>query len=168
MRALPLAALLLTLSSGALAADASKGVTAQLKDNTGKSAGTVTLTNSGGHLMGKIDVSGLTPGNHGMHIHGVGKCDGPGFSSAGPHLNPDGKKHGLSNPQGPHQGDMPQLAVGNDGKAAQSVMIHSAIPAILDADGAAFVIHAGPDDQTTDPSGNSGDRILCGVFGPAG
>jgi superoxide dismutase, Cu-Zn family len=166
MRALPIAALLFTLASAALAADASKGVVAQLKDSTGKTVGSVTLTEGGGHLMGKVDVSGLTPGNHGMHIHTIGKCEGPAFTTAGGHLNPDGKKHGLSNPQGPHQGDIPQLSVNTDSKAAQNITIHSTIATILDADGASFVIHAGPDDQTTDPSGNSGDRLLCGVFHP--
>lgn len=151
-------------SAPALAAD--KGAMAQLKDASGKIAGTITLRDMGNHLMGTIDVSGLTPGDHGIHVHTTGQCEGPKFTSAGGHLNPDGKKHGLKNAEGPHQGDMPQLAVGADGKAKQEVTVNSTLAAVLDTDGAAFIVHAGPDDQTTDPSGNSGDRILCGVFTP--
>lgn len=146
------------------AADVPKNITATLKDGSGNPAGMVTLMDMGDHLMGQISVSGLAPGNHGIHIHAVGKCDGPDFASAGGHLNPSGKQHGLDNPQGPHQGDLPQLVVGADGKATQSFMAHGTIPAILDADGGAFVVHAGSDDQKTDPSGNSGARVLCGVL----
>ena len=155
------------LSSAAFAADAPKRITAPLKDAAGNAAGSVTLMDMGGHLMGKITASGLKPGNHGMHIHAVGKCDAPDFASAGGHLNPTAKKHGLDNPDGPHQGDMPQLVAGADGKASQDIVSHSTIAAILDADGGAFVVHADADDQKTDPSGNSGGRILCGVFAPS-
>ncbi len=152
------------MATSVTAADAPKSVKATLKDSSGNTAGTVTFADMGGHLMGKIEVSGLTPGQHGIHIHAVGKCDAPDFASAGGHLNPGGKQHGLDNPQGPHQGDMAQLVVGADGKASQSLTAQSSIAAILDADGGAFVVHAGPDDQKTDPSGNSGGRVLCGVF----
>lgn len=161
--AFALAAALL-IGAPALAADTPGSVSATLKDKDGKSAGTVTLSTMGDHLMGRIEASGLTPGEHGMHIHAVGKCDGPDFSSAGGHLNPTGKQHGLENPQGSHEGDLPALKVGADGTAEQSFPAHSSISAILDGDGAAFVVHAGPDDQKTDPSGNSGGRVLCGVF----
>ncbi len=153
------------LAAPAMAADDAAGsVSATLKDKDGNTAGTVTLSTMGDHLMGRIEASGLTPGDHGMHIHAVGKCDGPAFDSAGGHLNPTGKQHGLENPQGSHEGDLPALKVGADGKAEQSFPAHSSIGAILDTDGAAFVVHAGPDDQKTDPSGNSGGRVLCGVF----
>jgi Cu-Zn family superoxide dismutase len=162
--ALPL--MLALCASAAGAAENAKGLVAELHDASGKSAGKVTLKVSGNHLMGTIRASGLTPGDHGMHVHAIGKCEGPAFTTAGGHLNPDGKQHGLNNPQGTHQGDMPQLAVGSNGKARQKITVNSTVAAILDADGGAFVVHAKADDQVTDPSGNSGDRILCGVFKP--
>jgi Cu-Zn family superoxide dismutase len=142
------------------------GAMAVLKDGTGKEAGSVMLMPGKDGLMGTVDVAGLTPGEHGMHIHTVGKCDDPAFTSAGGHLNPDGKQHGFENPMGSHQGDLPELTVGADGKAKQSFAAKTTIAAVLDADGAAFVIHAAADDMKSDPAGNSGARILCGVFGP--
>ncbi len=159
-----LAAMLALPAVTATAADTPGRVSAELKDKNGKSAGKVTLTAACDHLMGSVEATGLTPGAHGMHIHAVGKCDGPDFTTAGGHLNPTGKKHGLDNPEGPHQGDIKALEVGADGTGKQSFMAHSSIAAILDADGGAFVIHAGPDDQKSDPAGNSGGRVLCGVF----
>jgi len=158
-------ALPLMLAAGtALALDAPKGASATLKDAAGNTAGTVTLMDMGDHLMGKIDATGLKPGAHGIHIHMVGACTAPDFASAGGHLNPTGKKHGLDNPDGAHQGDLPQLVAGDDGKASASFTAHSTMAAVMDSDGSAFVVHADADDQKTDPSGNSGSRILCGVF----
>lgn len=164
---LTLAASLVSLAAGtafALTPVGAKGAAATLQNSAGDKVGTVTLSDMGDHLMGKIEVSGLTPGPHGVHIHAVGKCDAPDFASAGGHLNPDGKQHGLENPAGSHQGDLPQLVADADGKASLQFTARSSMAALLDADGAAFVVHAGPDDQKTDPSGNSGGRILCGVF----
>jgi Cu-Zn family superoxide dismutase len=95
----------------------------------------------------------------------VGRCDAPDFTSAGGHWNPTQKKHGTMNPQGPHQGDLPNLVIGSDGRGTIGAVIPGAtLAGLLDADGAAMVIHAGPDDLMTDPSGNSGGRIACGVF----
>lgn len=148
----------------ASASDAPGRVSADLKDKDGNSAGKVTLTSMGDHLMGSIEAAGLAPGDHGMHIHAVGQCDAPDFTTAGGHLNPTGKKHGLDNPEGPHQGDLPALTAGADGKGKKDFASNSTIAAILDADGGAFVVHAGPDDQKSDPAGNSGPRVLCGVF----
>lgn len=117
-----------------------------------------------------VSVAGLAPGTHGIHLHAVGKCEGPDFTSAGGHLNPAGKQHGLHNPAGSHLGDLPNLTVGEDGTATLSHGLGMSGQALLadlfDADGTALVIHAGPDDQVTDPSGNSGGRISCGVFAP--
>ncbi len=157
---------ILAVTGTAMAADAPKSVSATLRDAGGATAGTVKLDDMGGHLMGRIDASGLKPGNHGMHIHMVGKCEGPDFTSAGAHLNPAGKKHGLESPAGPHEGDLPQLIVGQDGKGSLSFMSQSKISDILDSDGGSFIVHADPDDQKTDPGGNSGARVLCGVFAP--
>lgn len=142
--------------------------TSVLHDAQGREAGTVALTLDGGMLHGIVDVNGISPGSHGIHIHATGKCDAPGFTTAGGHLNPAGKQHGLHNPLGSHQGDLPDVIVGADGKGHGSFMAHTTLATLFDADGAAFVVHAAPDDGKTDPSGNSGGRILCGVLEKSG
>lgn len=151
-------------SGVAAASQRSAIVQARLLDASGRDMGFVSLTPSATGMDGRIEVTGISPGPHGMHIHAVGKCDAPDFQTAGGHLNPTSMKHGLSNPAGPHQGDLPQLMAGDDGAAAQSFVANTSLAALLDADGASFIVHAGPDDQVTDPSGNSGGRILCGVL----
>lgn len=116
-------------------------------------------------------VHGLQAGQHGIHFHAVGRCDGAGslaFASAGPHYNPGNRKHGLAVPDGPHAGDAPNLTAGSDGRAQVSfttdrVTLTSGPATLNDADGTSLMIHALGDDQTTDPSGNSGARIACGV-----
>jgi Cu-Zn family superoxide dismutase len=123
----------------------------------GTRAGTASL--SGNQLT--IDANGLTPGVHGMHLHAVGRCDGPDFASAGPHWNPASRKHGMENPEGPHQGDLPNLTTGADGHAVVTIEVPAGM---MDADGTALVIHAAADDNRTDPSGNSGARIACAAF----
>ena len=152
----------LPLASGAIAQQ-NAGI-AYLSDAQGKSVGKVTLVGTPDGLSGKIEVKRLPPGEHGMHIHMVGKCSGDGFADAGGHLNPDHKQHGLSNPMGAHMGDLPVLKVGADGRTKQFFIVKGTFRDLLDVDGAAFVIHAAADDQMTDPSGNSGARIACGVF----
>jgi Cu-Zn family superoxide dismutase len=116
-------------------------------------------------------VAGLSPGAHGIHLHAVGKCEPPGFTSAGGHLNPFAKEHGMENPAGSHLGDLPNLDVSADGTATMSFPLGLSPRALqtqmFDGDGTAIVIHAGPDDYRTDPSGNSGGRVACGVFAPA-
>lgn len=114
-----------------------------------------------------ITVSGLAPGSYGAHIHAVGRCSGPDFTSAGPHWNPAMRQHGRLNPQGTHAGDLPNLVVAADGRGSLSVPVAGAIDgdgALFDADGAAVVIHAMADDERSDPTGNSGARILCAVL----
>jgi Cu-Zn family superoxide dismutase len=139
--------------------------TAQLASATGAPVGRATATEVGGGVRFTVDASGMPPGTHGAHIHMVGRCDAPGFESAGGHWNPTQMKHGAMNPQGPHQGDLPNLVIGNDGRGTIGATIPGTTMAgLLDADGAAMVIHAGQDDLKTDPSGNSGARIACGVF----
>ena len=123
----------------------------------------------------RVSAQGLPPGVHAMHIHDVGMCEGPAFQSAGPHWNPENKQHGLHNPQGPHRGDLPNVTVGEDGRLEATVTVQGSNlrgsraygfnNQIIDENGAALVIHAGPDDMRTDPAGDSGDRIACAVIG---
>jgi len=148
------------------AADASSmTAVANLQTAEGKPAGTATATPGEGTMLLSLRVEGLPPGEHGVHVHMVGKCEAPKFQSAGSHWNPGNKQHGLENPQGQHAGDMPNLTVGEDGRGTLSYTLKGAtIDGLLDGDGSAMVVHAKADDQKTDPSGDSGDRIACGVF----
>lgn len=142
--------------------------TALLATSSGAPAGRATATDVAGGVRFTIDATGLPAGTHGAHVHMVGRCDAPGFETAGGHWNPTQTKHGSMNPQGPHLGDLPNLVIGNDGRGTIGATIPGAtLAGLLDADGAAMVIHAGQDDLKTDPSGNSGGRIACGVFQPA-
>ncbi|MBY0300494.1 MULTISPECIES: superoxide dismutase family protein [Sphingomonas] len=142
--------------------------TAMLATATGAPVGRATATDVAGGVRFTIDATGMPPGTHGAHVHMVGRCDAPDFASAGGHWNPTGMKHGAMNPQGPHQGDLPNLVIANDGRGTIAATIPGAtLTALMDADGAAMVIHAQPDDLKTDPSGNSGGRIACGVFQPS-
>jgi Cu-Zn family superoxide dismutase len=109
------------------------------------------------------------PGPHGLHIHEVARCEEPRITTAGGHFNPEKKQHGTQNPAGPHAGDLPNITIGPDGngrlETVESRIRLSGGPlSLFDADGSAIVIHAAPDDYTTDPTGNSGDRIACGVI----
>ena len=142
---------------------------ADLVDAKGAPVGTAVFSEKAKGVEIDLKVSGLTPGLHGFHIHNVGKCEAPDFASAGPHFNPEGKQHGWDNPQGHHMGDLQNLNVGPDGKAH----VHVLVPGVTMGEGAnslfheggtALVIHAKPDDGKTDPSGNSGARIACGVI----
>ena len=138
---------------------------ATLKTADGKEAGTVTLLPAGDAIRLAVQVVDLPAGEHGIHVHTVGMCEGPKFESAGGHWNPGGKQHGLNNPAGSHAGDMPNLTVGEDGRGiASATLTGGTVADLLDTDGAALVVHAKADDQTTDPSGDSGDRIACGVL----
>lgn len=153
--------------AGAAQAGAAGGrvVRAELKTADGKDAGHATVREVKGGLRVSIEAVGLTEGQHGAHIHTVGKCDAPDFATAGAHWNPTGRQHGSMNAMGAHGGDLPNLVVGKNGKGALAVTLPGAsIDGLLDADGSAIVIHAKPDDLTTDPSGNSGARQACGVL----
>ena len=141
------------------------GANAVLHDATGAEIGHATATTVAGGVRFTADLHGLPAGTHGIHVHTIGLCDAPGFTTAGGHWNPTGMKHGSMNPQGPHEGDLPNLIVGNDGRGTVAMVVPGAtIATLMDADGASIVVHAGPDDLMTDPSGNSGGRIACGVF----
>ncbi len=157
-----------TSNEAGTAAVAKPGAVATLQLAAGGSAGSVTASDGSSGLTIAISATGLTPGVHGVHIHTTGKCEAPGFTTAGAHWNPSGKMHGSENPMGPHEGDLPNLTAGPDGSGTLTYTIAGAsVASMLDTDGAAFVIHASADDYKTDPTGNSGGRIACGVFAPA-
>ena len=142
--------------------------TAMLRTAAGAEVGRATAMDVAGGIRYTLDVRSMPSGTHGAHIHTTGRCDAPDFASAGGHWNPTAMKHGTMNPTGPHEGDLPNLIVGNDGHGTLGVTVPGeTMAALLDADGAAIVIHAGPDDLMTDPAGNSGGRIACGVFTPS-
>ena len=153
---------MLPVENGSAAAESA---TATLTKADGSAAGSAVATVTPEGLAVTVSVTGITPGEHGVHVHMTGKCDAPGFTTAGGHWNPESTQHGLENPQGAHAGDMPNLNVADDGSGTLSFTLRSGTMAqLLDADGSAFVVHAGKDDQKTDPSGDSGDRVACGVF----
>jgi len=134
---------------------------------SGQTIGTVRAWQTAGGVTFRVIASGLPHGVHGVHVHAVGKCDPPDFASAGPHWNPTGKKHGMSNPAGPHAGDLPNVVVKANGVLGATLVLSAAsMSSLIDADGAALVIHAAADDNMTDPSGNSGARIACVVLQP--
>jgi superoxide dismutase, Cu-Zn family len=142
---------------------------ATLFDSSNTQVGVATFAEVGGTGQLAVSVSGLTPGRHGMHIHQTGACIPPGFESAGGHFNPGSKQHGLENPEGPHAGDLPNLVVEPDGSADTTFTVSETLltegpGSMIGPEQHAFVIHADPDDQKTDPSGNSGSRVVCGVI----
>ncbi len=148
-----------------------------LIDGKGATIGEVQLEQQAAGVKVTVTTRGIdivTPGTHGLHFHAVGKCDGPDFMSAGGHFNPAGKQHGAKNPQGAHAGDLPNLPIdastatqGSGYVFTQTTTMISLTPgatSIFDADGTALVIHANPDDELTDPTGNSGGRVACAVL----
>jgi superoxide dismutase, Cu-Zn family len=139
-------------------------VTTMLKTALGDDRGTAVLRLSDGRMRLTIDAMGLSAGACAVHIHNVGKCDAPDFMSAGPHWNPTGKQHGRDNPMGAHHGDLPNLTVGTDGRGSLTIDVPGTMAELLDADGAAVMMHAQPDDYKTDPTGNAGGRVACGVL----
>ena len=146
-------------------------LTADVRDRQGRSLARARVEQSGDSLRVSVEAAGMTSGTYGVHIHMVGRCDPPGFATAGAHWNPTGQVHGKDNPRGMHKGDLPNLMVGADGRGSFEYTIPHAVLSgmlptkLIDGDGAAMVIHARPDDYRTDPSGNSGARIACGVLG---
>lgn len=145
-------------------------VSADVLDAAGGVRARATGEQVGDSIRVRVEAAGLAPGAYGAHIHATGRCDPPSFNAAGPHWNPTGQKHGKDNPQGMHKGDLPNLLVGTDGRGSFEYTIPNASISrgpnvLMDADGAAVVVHQQADDFRTDPSGNSGTRIACGVFG---
>jgi superoxide dismutase, Cu-Zn family len=155
--------------SSAFSAAAQKPVKAELHDGQGNSVGTAEFSPAPQGVSIRLNLSNLPPGVHGIHVHSVAKCEGPAFTTAGGHLNPDMKHHGLENPEGPHAGDMLNITVGADGTlkttiVAPGVTMGDDPHSIFSNGGTAVVIHAMVDDQKSDPAGNSGARIACGVI----
>jgi len=139
------------------------------RNAAGEPVGVATLSDTAGTLRLGLSVGSLSPGPHGLHFHAQGTCTPPDFASAGAHFNPEGRKHGRLNPEGPHLGDLPNLVVGADSSADTSFMVPSELGgtgprSLLQPGGTALVIHAGADDERTDPSGNSGARVACAVI----
>lgn len=163
------AGILLLLSTAVYGQGSSQALKVELYNSQGEQVGNATLTEGLEGVKISLEVFRLTPGLHGFHIHTAGKCNPPDFMSAGGHFNPHGKKHGLKNPEGPHAGDLPNLVIGPDGVAKVEVMASQATlgegrHSLFHPGGTALVIHANPDDEMTDPAGNAGARIACGVI----
>lgn len=148
----------------------SPAAVARLVDASGRAVGNAVLVDESGGIRVIIDVNGMTPGDKGVHVHEVGRCDPPAFESAGAHFNPGKHQHGSKNPRGPHAGDLPNLTVDASGRGylgftAKGISLdRKAANSVLDANGSAVVVHEHTDDLRTDPSGNSGARIACGVI----
>lgn len=146
----------------------------ELRNAEGQTVGHADISQQTEGVRITVNVKGLTPGMHGIHIHAVSTCSPPNFTSAGGHYNPEGKKHGMNNPGGPHAGDMPNLVVGPDGTGAldyinpRVTLAPEATNSLFKVNGTSLVIHAKADDEVTDPSGNSGPRIACGPIVKAG
>ena len=170
-----LSALLAAAPQTAAAAAPKPAATVELKDAAGASVGTATLFEGPGGVLMKLQAGSVPSGWHGVHFHQKGVCTGPDFASAGAHIKAGDHTHGLLSPTGHEAGDLPNLFADKHGEVeaslwSQSVSLKGAggRPALLDADGSAVVIHAMPDDQVTQPTGGSGDRIVCGVVKAAG
>jgi superoxide dismutase, Cu-Zn family len=163
-----LAAAVVAVAAVSWPAHANETARAAMQDDKGKSVGTIDLrqTPHGVLVIGKLE--GLPPGPHAFHIHGVGKCEPP-FTSAGGHFNPANKKHGLLAADGHHAGDLPNLHVPASGALSFELLapavslVPGAAGDLFDADGSSFIVHAGVDDYTSDPTGEAGGRIACGI-----
>ena len=154
-------------SGGSETASANVAPNAQttLRAPDGDARGSARLSEDARGIAVDVNAEGLTAGTHGIHIHTTGRCDAPDFASAGAHWNPTDRQHGRQNPQGAHHGDLPNITIGADGRGSLRFILPEArFAQLFDADGAALVVHASADDQRSEPSGNSGGRVACGVI----
>ena len=168
---LALAGLALLSASAQFANAATKAAHANIVNAQGTQIGTAKFSPAGTGVKVSVKVSQLTAGEHGIHVHAVGKCEGPAFTTAGGHFNPNNSHHGIHNTKDPkpHVGDLPNLVVAKNGKGSANFTIDGAsldggASSLFHDGGTALVIHAKADDLMSDPSGNSGDRIACGVI----
>ncbi len=141
---------------------------AVLRDARGQAVGNAELSQESGGVRVRLAATAMPAGTYGSHVHMVGRCDAPEFTTAGEHWNPTGARHGRDNPDGPHLGDLPNLSVSANGRGSIEYLVTGATIAgtgasMIDADGSALLIHAAADDYRTDPSGKSGARIACGI-----
>lgn len=145
------------------------GAVATLADAQGRNVGTAQLRSTPHGVLLQLDLKNVTPGVHGLHIHEVGRCEGSDFTSAGAHFNPTGRQHGFLNPRGPHAGDLPNIDVPSSTAYSVEYLIPNVTldpgpQSLMDDNGSAIVIHAKPDDYTSDPAGEAGDRLVCGAI----
>lgn len=148
---------------------APKSAKAELRDAKGQNVGKATFKQTADGVKISVQVFNVPPGPHAFHIHAVGKCEPPDFKTAGGHFNPQSMKHGLKNPAGPHAGDMPNITVGQKGKGKATVVnkrvtLGEGANSLFHEGGTAIVIHEKADDDMTDPAGNAGNRMACGVI----
>ena len=146
---------------------------ATLRDSAGRIVGSAVLLQESDGVRILLDVKGLAPGDKAVHIHEVGRCEPPSFESAGAHFNPKKAEHGTANPRGPHAGDLPNITVDATGQGHLEVTnplltLEQGPASLFTANSTALVLHEGPDDMRTDPAGNSGARIACGVIARGG
>jgi Cu-Zn family superoxide dismutase len=159
----------LLAGAGCSLSGAGERARADLKDKDGRSVGMASFHDTGNGVRVRLEVKGLSAGLHAVHIHAVGKCEAPAFTSAGGHFNPGQRKHGYKSQDGTHAGDLPNMLVAKDGSGrfealTDAITLRSGANSVFDADGSALVVHAGIDDHVTDPTGNAGDRAACGVI----
>jgi len=175
LRALFVIICLIASSAGASAVQSAgespaRTASATLKDARGQRVGQVTLRETPNGVLLHVELESVEPGVRALHIHDIGRCDGPSFQSAGPHFNPQRRAHGFLASPGPHAGDLPNLYVPETGTSSVDVLAPGGsltggqAPTLLDGNGAAVVLHAGADDYKSDPAGSAGDRVACGVI----